>query len=846
MTYYTAELDGITILDPENDITLGSPELELADNSAGSFSFDVYRDNPIYESIAGRNQHVITVKRDEEVLWKGRVLRVDPAFDGTKSVYAEGELGFLDDSIQRPGEYHNISVRGFLQKLLERHNATAGSDKQISVGTVTVTDSNDSLYRYTNWESTLKAIQEKLVDRLVGHLRLRYEGSTRYLDYLAESPKTASQTIDFGQNLLDYVETRDGTDIATVCIPLGARLEEKSAGYPEALEERLTISSVNSGSDEISIGDAVAKYGRVTKTVTFDDVHTPQILMDKGQEWLTNAQYETVQLKVTALDLARFGLADEPFDMLDRIRCHSDLHGLDRTFPLLEMTIHPLEPESDTFSLGSADKTFTSTVSAAQQAISDAIKTVDTSSILSQALQNAQELINSQGKGGHVVLRSSEILIMDTDDIETAQNVWRWNQAGFAHSISGYQGPYTLAITMDGHIAGQVISAGTIEADKLSVSARAELEQYTDDALGGYWTAVETEAKISAAVDGISLEVSDRLKVNENLLINSRNPQDFAGLVKDCGSQPIYSPYFRENCFRAEQTGSVSTIVYTSRFRVSGGDKLTVSGDYRSFCAGGNLYIVLCMSKSVNPAGDAYDDMASTSKAIVTGENQRFEHTFTVPTGMVSAYVRLYTTLPTGSWNSQATYFTCLKVERGSVATAWDLNRSEVVNSASIKILSDSITSKVTAGEVESIIEQKASSIRLQATTITWTASKSKMLSDGTIRSGPDNGYWIQLASGELTGGYSGSQYAKIDASAESTDLRYNVKRKGIQMTGECVRITTRCLSTLDSTSESTTHLIGHTGDVPVITEIQDNGDGTVSWTTTTLHFENGLMVSDY
>ena len=36
----------------------------------------------------------------------------------------------------------------------------------VYLGKVTITDANDSLYRYTNFENTLKAIREKLVEKL--------------------------------------------------------------------------------------------------------------------------------------------------------------------------------------------------------------------------------------------------------------------------------------------------------------------------------------------------------------------------------------------------------------------------------------------------------------------------------------------------------------------------------------------------------------------------------------------------------------------------------------------------------------------------------------------------------
>lgn len=708
---YTAEIDGKSILDPSNDITLGSPVLELADNSAGSFSFDIYRDNPLYETIADRGQQVITVKRDSSDLWKGRILSTETGFDGTISVTAEGELGYLDDTIQRPAEYHNETVRSFLTKLINAHNSKAGSDKQFTVGAVTVTDSNNSLYRYTNWESTLAAIKDKLLDRLGGHLRIRYEGSTRYLDYLADSPKTAEQSIDFGENLMDYLESRDGTDIATVCIPLGARLEEKSSGYPEALDERLTIASVNSGSDELVLGEAVSKYGRITRTVEFDDVHTAQILMDKGEEWLTNNQYESVKLEVTALDLAGFGLADTPFEMLDRIHCYSSIHGLNRTFPLLQMTIHPLSPEEDTFTLGNIEKTFTASITSAQKALADEIAQIDTSGVLTQALQNAQQMMNSLGKNGHVVLRSSEILIMDTEDIDTAVNVWRWNQAGFAHSSNGYEGPYNVAITMDGHVAGSVISAGTLEADALSVSAKSTLEKYTDDSLKAYYTAVQTDAAIQAAANSITLSVTDSLKVNDNLLTNTRNPQNSDGLHAALGTNPMYVNGFKENGFVSEiKTGYLSgSNVYTSDAILEPSTAYTFSFD--SYCFS-SLSVYVVFNYRTSSSTTTY---TTTSQKINLDPSsvQRKSWSFVSPSSIYDGFFRIYGFASATGTYSRYIYLNCLKLEKGSVATAWDLNRSDVVSRAALTILSDSIESKVSKGDFGTTLRQSATDLRI-------------------------------------------------------------------------------------------------------------------------------------
>ena len=57
-----------------------------------------------------------------------------------------------------------------------------------------------------------------------------------------------------------------------------------------------------------------------------------------------------------------------------------------------------------------------------------------------------------------------EILIMDTDDISTAVNVIRMNQAGIGFSTDGYDGPFSTAWTIDGHFVADFIDTGNLNA----------------------------------------------------------------------------------------------------------------------------------------------------------------------------------------------------------------------------------------------------------------------------------------------------------------------------------------------------------------------------------------------
>ncbi|MBC5627612.1 hypothetical protein H8S20_01750 [Clostridium sp. NSJ-6] len=84
--------------------------------------------------------------------------------------------------------------------------------------------------------------------------------------------------------------------------------------------------------------------------------------------------------------------------------------------------------------------------------------------ILDKSMQEAADLIAAGIKDSYVVARKNEILIMDSPQVESAINVIRMNKNGIAFSQNGYNGPYTLAITIDGKINASCITTGQLNA----------------------------------------------------------------------------------------------------------------------------------------------------------------------------------------------------------------------------------------------------------------------------------------------------------------------------------------------------------------------------------------------
>lgn len=333
------------------ELALISPEIDLEENKAGSFSFTILPNHPMYNAIK-RRRSMIEVYQDDELKFCGICIESSTDFYKQKRVYCEGEMTFLNDSIQRPARYQNISVRGLLETYIQKHNEQVDEWKRFTVGYVTVKDSNDSLYCYSNMETTTQCLKEDLLDDLGGFFRIRHENGIRFIDYLAESPNENSQLIMLGDNLLDLTTNVDSAGIATAIIPLGAKVEEVEV---EGLEKRLTIESVNNGKDYVYSQEAVNTFGWIYKTVEFDNVTTASALKMKGEKYLQDIWFENMVIEAKAIDLHLMDKDIESFKISDQIRVISGPHGLDRFFRLTKMKIYLDNPKSNTVTLGKSE-----------------------------------------------------------------------------------------------------------------------------------------------------------------------------------------------------------------------------------------------------------------------------------------------------------------------------------------------------------------------------------------------------------------------------------------------------------------------------------------------------------
>lgn len=453
-----------------DDLSLISPKLSIGVNITGELSFTLPPNHPYYNELIADRTTTIYVYDDNKLIFKCFPMEQTIDLYKQKKLVCEGVMSFLNDSIQTQARYQHLTIAGYLQILINNHNAdlnaSLGDMRYFKLGNVTVTETDD-LYRYTNYQSTLTEIKEDLIDNYGGFIVPRYEEDCTYIDYYKDAIRVSNQTIQLGVNLTNYSSNLDTTDYVTKLIPLGERQDEQVI---EGLDSYLTIKSVNNNKEYLINQEAVDNFGVITSVVKWDKVTEPSILKRKGEQYLTDFQFNSVEIEAKAVDLSIIDKSLNKFQLLDSIKVYSKPHGMNKYFILqkLEKTLN--DPSKDTLTL-SGNVTGMSTKSKQTLTTITNDNTIDEDSILSQAQIQATAMLNG-GNGGYVVIDVNEnkqpnrILIMDRPSLEEAQNVIMMNKNGIGFSHDGGE-TYESAWTIDGHFVADFITAGTLSADRV-------------------------------------------------------------------------------------------------------------------------------------------------------------------------------------------------------------------------------------------------------------------------------------------------------------------------------------------------------------------------------------------
>lgn len=306
-------------------------------------------------------------------------------------------------------------------------------------------------------------------------------------------------------------------------------------------KDGLTFSSINNGKEYV---DNNQHSNKIIEMVWKDDRYTiAENLLEDAQIKLNDLSKPRVSYTLDVMSLAtksEYSIID--FKLGDSIKVLDKANEKIDSQRIVKITEYPLTPEKNKITLSNTRVVFTDNTQEIRDAISSTnSEIVKTRTELMKAVEESSNLIKANN-GGYIITRYNEDnqpyeqLIMNTDNILTATQVWRWNLNGLGFSSSGYNGTYEIAITNDGKINANFITAGQLNASIIKAGILQSLD-------GSSWINLETgyfnfANKIMFNEDGFEIKLSDGKSLESALttqsdLISSKVSQtDFDAIGK--------------------------------------------------------------------------------------------------------------------------------------------------------------------------------------------------------------------------------------------------------------------------------------------------------------------------
>lgn len=338
---YDSRLNGYELLTLTATVSVekaGTAELTLPPNHPAYNDFVCYRT-------------VVTIYRNDELIFRGRALYTTDDFHNNRKVTCEGERCFLRDAVIQPYLYQADPAVIF-SDVIERYNRQVEPFKRFRVGAITAKDPNNYQRIECESASQVSDVIDKLTEYVGGYVMFTTAADgQRVINWYGSMNRVSKQKIEFGENLLDFSRSGVNTDLATVLYPYGAK--------DEVTGKRVTIETVNSGNLYIQDDEAVARYGTIAVPVFWDDVTQPKNLLTKARKELNTRKLIVTTLELSAVDLSTQDIDIDSLKVGDNVQVCSLPHGLDDTLLLSSRTYELLEFGQDRVVLGKELATLT-------------------------------------------------------------------------------------------------------------------------------------------------------------------------------------------------------------------------------------------------------------------------------------------------------------------------------------------------------------------------------------------------------------------------------------------------------------------------------------------------------
>lgn len=451
------------LADPIHRLYLSGAKMDLALNKAGSLTVTVPEQNPQYGTLKAPTSE-IWVLQDGVEIFRGRVREVHEDLDGLQEIVAEGLKACLRDEQLRlyKKETYGSTVAGWLAMAVNTYNTQRqGRDfVPFVVGTV---ESQALEIEGKDYKNILDAIDNDLIKAVGGYLYVDRVGGENVIRWSLASGPISEQRIAYGVNLTGYKRDDSAGDLFTAVIPLG-----KSDGD----NGKLTVKTVNGGSDVLVDATAAARDGLIVKVVDHSDIEDAQELKDAGLEDLAGAGRQAVSIEATAVDLADAGVDVGRLRLGHRNPVQVTRGGPEQLLPISKISVDLLDPGSGRYTFSAEYQTLTqqqrSTARTAATAAERSAEAATPQSVAQQITQSEAKYVDWIAATGTTDGWSWRRWNSGTVEAWTVRSVTVGTAAPYGSALEAAEGSVTLPVSVQ---AGAALTATVSDSSPAVVCA---------------------------------------------------------------------------------------------------------------------------------------------------------------------------------------------------------------------------------------------------------------------------------------------------------------------------------------------------------------------------------------
>lgn len=377
--------------------------------------------------------------------------------NGIVTVYCEHyRYQLLRSIVKISSKFEKVTAQAALNQLQDRMEPKGDFTFYSDISTKSTIDFTDPS-KFKNAQEVLGGVQGSMLDNFGGE----YLFNNNQVRLLAKAGIERNVIIAYGKNLTDISQEEsientytsvygwakmDGEDGQIITLPETFL----DSDYVDNYTQR-RIKMVDFSQDKPA--NVTDLRNLVTKYIKNNKVGIPKV----------NIKTSYVDLASSVMDAQLTNL--EEIDLCDWVTVLFNQLEINTSAQIIKTVWNVALDKFDSLELGEASTNMSKVISDSQP---DLNNITDKIGWLDNAQKEASNILNNPGKGNVVIYPSladpQEILIMDTKDVNTAKNVWKWNSGGLGFSSTGYKGTYGLAMTNNGAIVADRMTTGTLRA----------------------------------------------------------------------------------------------------------------------------------------------------------------------------------------------------------------------------------------------------------------------------------------------------------------------------------------------------------------------------------------------